>query len=268
MADGSVKIDIEADSSKFESELNEIESEAKKGAAGLDDLGDSAEKAAEDVDGLGKSTKKTSEETKEAKTKFQELTEAISRQESELASLSGEYTAAVVNFGKGSAEAKELKAKMQELNSELSANKTKMADAENSSRKLSDALDETSGSLGVAEVAAGTFVADGLANLISGVMEAAASLVGLAESTREFREDMARLETAFTSQGHSAETASQVYKDFYAILGESDRSVEAANHLAELTKNEKELAQWSTIAAGVSAKFGDSLPIEGLTEAA
>lgn len=170
MADGSVKIDIEADSSKFESELNEIESEAKKGAAGLDDLGDSAEKAG---DGLN-----------------------------------------------------------------------------------------------AADVAAGTFIANGLASLISGVMEAAASLVGLAESTREFREDMARLETAFTSQGHSAETASQVYKDFYAILGESDRSVEAANHLAELTKNEKELAQWSTIAAGVSAKFGDSLPIEGLTEAA
>lgn len=52
------------------------------------------------------------------------------------------------------------------------------------------------------------------------------------------------------------------------ILGESDRSVEAVNHLAELTNNEQELAEWSTIAAGVTAKFGDSLPIEGLTEAA
>lgn len=51
-------------------------------------------------------------------------------------------------------------------------------------------------------------------------------------------------------------------------MGESDRSVEAVNHLAELTKNEEELAKWSDIAAGVTAKFGDSLPIEGLTEAA
>lgn len=79
---------------------------------------------------------------------------------------------------------------------------------------------------------------------------------------------MAKLDTAFTEAGHSTETAQQAYDSFYRILGESDRSVEAINHLAELTKNEQELSQWSTIAAGVTAKFGDSLPIEGLTEAA
>ena len=57
------------------------------------------------------------------------------------------------------------------------------------------------------------------------------------------------------------------YKDFYVILGESDRSVEAVNHLAKLCNTEEELAMWSDICAGVSATFGDSLPIEGLTEA-
>ena len=35
-----------------------------------------------------------------------------------------------------------------------------------------------------------------------------------------------------------------------------------------MTKNEEELSKWSTICAGVTARFGDSLPIEGLTEAA
>lgn len=69
-------------------------------------------------------------------------------------------------------------------------------------------------------------------------------------------------------QGTARTRAKKSYTDFYAILGESDRSVEAVNHLAELTNNEQELAEWSTIAAGVTAKFGDSLPIEGLTEAA
>ena len=148
-------------------------------------------------------------------------------------------------------------------------------DVENSAENAGDGLEDLGDSareaekgLDAADVAAGNFIADGLSNLISSVGDAVASLVALADETREYREDMAKLETAFTTAGHTTDTASKAYEDFYAILGESDRSVEAVNHLAEFTKNEKEVAKWSTIAAGVTAKFGDSLPIEGLTEAA
>ena len=102
----------------------------------------------------------------------------------------------------------------------------------------------------------------------AGVGGIAAAAVGAAESTREYREDMAKLETAFSTAGFSAEQAKGVYDDFYAVLGESDRSVEAVNHLAKLTKTQEELDNWTTIATGVWATFGDSLPIEGLTEAA
>lgn len=44
--------------------------------------------------------------------------------------------------------------------------------------------------------------------------------------------------------------------------------MEAVNHIAELTDSTEDLTKWQTIAAGVTARFGDSLPIEGLTEAA
>lgn len=134
--------------------------------------------------------------------------------------------------------------------------------------QLGDGAKKAADGMSAADVAMGTFIADGVTALISAVGDAISSLVGLADATREYREDMAKLETAFTTTGHSAETAKDVYTDMYKILGESDRSVEAANHLAELTDSEKELAQWSDIVAGVTAKFGDSLPIEGLTEAA
>lgn len=134
--------------------------------------------------------------------------------------------------------------------------------------ELGDGAKKAADGMSAADVAMGTFIADGVTALISAVGDAVSSLVGLADATREYREDMAKLETAFTTTGHSAETAKDVYTDMYKILGESDRSVEAANHLAELTDSEKDLAQWSDIVAGVTAKFGDSLPIEGLTEAA
>ena len=127
---------------------------------------------------------------------------------------------------------------------------------------LGDSVDGAGSSFEAAEVAIGNFVSDGLTALISAVGSAISSIASLADETREYREDMAKLDTAFTTVGHSTETAQQAYDSFYQLLGESDRSVEAVNHLAELTKNEQELAQWGTIAAGVTAKFGDSLPIE------
>lgn len=144
-------------------------------------------------------------------------------------------------------------------------------DAEDAAGGLDD-LGDSAGNVGkefgTADVAIGSFVGNALSNLASKLVETVGNIIALADETREYREDMAKLDTAFTTAGHSTETAQKAYDSFYKILGESDRSVEAVNHLAELTKNEQEVAQWSTIAAGVTAKFGDSLPIEGLTEAA
>ena len=97
---------------------------------------------------------------------------------------------------------------------------------------------------------------------------AAGAFLGLAESTREARENMGKLETGFTTAGHSAEDAKNTYTELYGVLGDDGQATEAAAHLAQLTNNEKELATWTDIATGVYATFGDSLPIENLTEAA
>lgn len=96
----------------------------------------------------------------------------------------------------------------------------------------------------------------------------AGALIAATASSREFREDLNRLDAAFKSAGKTTEQGRQAFEGFYKVLGETDRSIEAVNHLAQLTNNEKELAMWTDICAGVSATFGDSLPIEGLTEAA
>lgn len=88
------------------------------------------------------------------------------------------------------------------------------------------------------------------------------------ESSREYRTEMGKLDTAFVTNGHSSEAAKRTYRDLQAVLGDTDVSVEAANHLAVMTDNEKDLQTWTDICTGVFATFGDSLPIEGLTEAA
>lgn len=134
--------------------------------------------------------------------------------------------------------------------------------------ELSDAANDTNGGFTVAKGAIADFISNGLSSLASKVGEAVSSIANLAEETREYREDMNKLDSAFATAGYSTDTAKSAYQDFYAVLGESDRSVEAVNHLAQLTNSEQELQQWTTICEGVWATFGDSLPIEGLTEAA
>ena len=99
------------------------------------------------------------------------------------------------------------------------------------------------------------------------IAAAGAALLSLSSSTEEYRNNQAKLTTAFEAAGSTAETAKETYNDLYRVLGDGGQATEAANHLAKLTTNEKELEQWTTICQGVYATFGDSLPIEGLTEA-
>lgn len=108
----------------------------------------------------------------------------------------------------------------------------------------------------------------GLAVVGGAVAGAATALLTLSATTAEYRTAQAKLNTAFETAGASAGTAKQVYNDLYRVMGDSDVAVEAANHLAQLTTNEQDLAEWTNICQGVYATFGDSLPIEGLTEAA
>lgn len=113
----------------------------------------------------------------------------------------------------------------------------------------------------------------GAALKIGKVVGAGAAAIGTAfvagvESTRDYRAEMAKLDTAFVANGHSSATATRTYKALQAVLGETDQAVEAANHLAVMVRKEEDFAKWTDICTGVYATFGDSLPIEGLTESA
>lgn len=115
---------------------------------------------------------------------------------------------------------------------------------------------------------AGKVAAVGLAAVGTAVVAAAGALLQLSDATKEYRTNQAKLETAFETAGASAGTAKDVYNDLYRVLGDDGQATEAANHLAKLTTNQEELAEWTDICQGVYATFGDSLPIESLTEAA
>lgn len=100
---------------------------------------------------------------------------------------------------------------------------------------------------------------------ITGIAVGFAALDG---ATEEYRIAQGKLNAGFQAAGFSADVARKSYRNFYAILGDTDTATEASQLLANMAKNAEDVTKWTRIAAGVHGTFGDSLPIEGLVESA
>ena len=143
--------------------------------------------------------------------------------------------------------------------------------ADNAADSLDD-TDKASRGLGdgfsVATGAIASFAGGAMTMLLDAAVQAAQAIWNLDEATAEYRESMAMLNTAYETAGFSQETATEAYRGFFAVLGETDRATEASQLLAQLATSSQDISTWVDIAAGAYGTFGDSLPIESLIEAA
>lgn len=105
-------------------------------------------------------------------------------------------------------------------------------------------------------------------DLLIGAAKSLASYVwNLDEATEEYRVSQTKLNAAFQSNGFSAATAEQAYRNLYLAIGDVDRTTEASQLLSSLAMSTEDVASWTEIATGVVAKWGDSIPVETLIEA-
>lgn len=220
--------------------------------------------------------------------KLKQLDSNLKSQDTILESLEEQYRLTVKEMGEGSKASEDLLIKINNQKTVVNNTKKEIEKYKQRLGEVSEAEKEASKSgKSVAEVlenigneaedagdgfttfkgAIATFAGNMLTSFVGAIQEGISSIISLADETREYRTEMGKLETAFTTAGFTAETASDTYQDFYAILGDEGQAVEAVNHLAQLANSQSELSQWTNIATGVYATFGSSLPIESLTEA-
>ena len=222
-------------------------------------LSEDYDKAVKKLNELGVAAKSAAKEYGENSKEAIKASTAYDKQAQNVSRTKTELNKAETALNGMERELKQNTEALNQMDSGLKNAKTGIEEVE----EASSGLEKTLG------VNLGSAVRTAAAGLSAGIAAIFAGLGGAAESSREYRTEMGKLNTAFTTSGFSAKSASGAYKEIYSILGEEDTSVEAANHLAKLTDNEKELAKWTgNILPGVFATFGDSLPIEGLTEAA
>lgn len=133
--------------------------------------------------------------------------------------------------------------------------------------KLDDSARDLDGGFSIAKGAIAGFIANGLTALVSAVGGAISSLVGLTESTREYRTMLANLSTIADQVGASGDYVIDKWMDVNSVLGDEQAAVEGMNNLLSAGYTaEKELDAITKALEGASLQWKDTLKFEGLAD--
>lgn len=225
--------------------IRESESEFRAAAAGLDDWSESEE-------GLS--------------AKIKSLNSITDIQRKKVDALQGEYDRLIANgLDPASKQATELRTKINNETTALRKNEAELKKQTDALKELGDAAEDTADDIEGIE-GAGNIAMGAIAAFTGACVAAIGSLLNLADSTKEYRSEMAKLNSAFENAGLGADLAAKSYDDLYSILGDTGKATEASMLIAKIAKDEQDLDKWNRILTGTFAEFGDSIPTEGLAE--
>lgn len=142
-------------------------------------------------------------------------------------------------------------------------------DIESLSTELNDLGDSASNSEGgftTLRGAISTFAGNVLTSAISKIGEMVGALFNLNEETKEFRMNIAKLDGATTQYGYSTDYINQKIKEMYGYFGDEQVAVNTISNLQGLKLTQDELSNTLNASIAVWTAYGDSIPIEGLTE--
>lgn len=142
-------------------------------------------------------------------------------------------------------------------------------DIESLSRELNDLGDSansTEGGFTTLKGAIANFAGNVLSNITSKIGELVGKLFDLNEETAEFRMNMAKLDGATAQYGYSQDYVNEKIKEMYGYFGDDQVSVNAITNLQGLKLSENELSAALDAGVAVWTAYGDSIPIESLTE--
>lgn len=149
---------------------------------------------------------------------------------------------------------------------------TQMNNAKKSADNLEDGVDDAGRAMQDAKDDTFSFGDALKANLtagaiIEGVKSIAGAIGGLSEETAEYRKIMASLETSSQKAGYSAEETAQSYEKLYGVLGDDQTAATTVANLQAIGLEQDDLTKLTDAAIGAWATYGDSIPIDGLSEA-
>jgi len=271
MNEEQLKIVISADTQDFVKDVKNIQKEVKNTGKVLQDASDDVYDFSAEFDNLGKDLKSAKAEYVKVAAAFGENSKEAQEAAKKISELSLEYVDAQKDIKRLTDAADSFDNVLKNLQDEADQTAFELEqmarETEQAAKELKEAEERTEAFEAGLESAKQT-CANAMKAMATAIAGAITAMVALAESTRELRNNQAKVQTAFENAGASAEQATKVYDEMFRVLGDDGQTTEAVAHLAKLTTSEKDLATWTEICTGIYAEFGASLPIESLTEAA
>ncbi len=133
-------------------------------------------------------------------------------------------------------------------------------DVEQAAKGAEDALDDA----GKEASNFGDYLKSGA--IIEGVKGISDAIFDLADSVRDYRKVMGSLETSSENAGYSAEETEDAYKKLYGVLADNQSAATTVANLQAIRLEQDDLLDLMDLTIGAWAKYGDSIPIDGLAE--
>lgn len=133
-------------------------------------------------------------------------------------------------------------------------------DVEDAAKDADDALEEAGDSASsFADHLKADILVEGIKQIVSGIKD-------LNEETKEYRKIMGTLETSSEAAGYSAKETSEAFSQLYGALGDDQSAATTTANLQAIGASQKDINSLISSAVGAWAKYGDSIPIDGLAE--
>ncbi len=101
---------------------------------------------------------------------------------------------------------------------------------------------------------------------VAGAKALADGIINITESTKEYRTILGTLEVSSKQAGYTQEQTTEIYKKFQAVLGDTQKAATATANLQALKLSQEDLTVLMEQAIGAWATYGDSIPIDSLSE--
>ena len=93
------------------------------------------------------------------------------------------------------------------------------------------------------------------------------AIMGVVESTAEYRKIMGTLEISSQNAGYTALETEEAYRKLYSVLGDTQTAATTVANLQAIGMEQDDLMKVVNASIGAWATYGDSIPIDGLAEA-
>ena len=179
------------------------------------------------------------------------------------------------------------RAALSDLNAEIQDNERYLDEAKRSADRCADSIDEYGREVKQAADDAGkldlTSHFSGIDSLfgklgslkgallggaaVAGVQALAGAITDVVDSSQEYRKIMGTLEVSSQAAGYTAEQTAQTYERLYSVLGDNQTAATTVANLQAIGLSQEELMTITDASIGAWARYGDSIPIDGLAEA-